>query len=57
MASSAAVIGPARGTARPTVLKHGTARLVAGPCRHGPTSSAVLGPSVGHGGPARARHD
>jgi hypothetical protein len=54
MVSSAALTGPARGTARPTVPKHGTTRLEAGPCRHGPTSSVVLGPSVGHGGPARA---
>jgi hypothetical protein len=53
----AGLIGPALGTARPVVPGHGTARLVPGPCRHGPTGSAVPGPSARHAGPARARHD
>jgi hypothetical protein len=57
MASRAGLIGPARGPARPVVPGHGTARLVPGPCRHGPTCSVVPGPSTRHAGPARARHD
>jgi hypothetical protein len=57
MASRAGLIGPALGTARPVVPGHGTTRLVPGPCRHGPTGSAVPGPSARHAGPAQARHD
>jgi hypothetical protein len=57
MVNSVGLIGPARSTARPIVPGHGTARLEPGPCRHDPIGSAVLGPSTGHAGPARARPD
>jgi hypothetical protein len=57
MANRAGLNGPARSTARPVVPGHGTARLVLGPCRHGPIGSAVPGPTIRHAGPARARHD
>jgi hypothetical protein len=59
MVNSAGLIGQVRSTAQPIVPRHGTTRhgwswACAGTTRW--LASAVTGPSVEHGGPARHGH-